>query len=184
MKTRILAHLRRFRRSERGGILAETIIVLPMLIWAYLAMFVYWDVYRAVNIVQKSSYSLSDFLSRQRVPVNADFINGLRDSMNFMLPPDQSATIRVTSVQWSQAQNRFNVLWSHSPGSVKPALSTNNLAPIRDHLPVMSNGDTVVVLETFVPYEPMFKVGIPSRTLGEVVVTRPRFVPRVDWSNT
>ena len=38
-----LQMLRDFGRDEKGTIMAETVIVLPLLLWAYLALFVYWD---------------------------------------------------------------------------------------------------------------------------------------------
>ncbi len=46
------ARLRRFlRQDESGALMAEAVLVLPFMLWSYLALFVYWDSYRAVNTV-------------------------------------------------------------------------------------------------------------------------------------
>lgn len=38
--------LRRFLFREDGTVIAETLIVLPVLLWAYIGLFVYWDCFR------------------------------------------------------------------------------------------------------------------------------------------
>lgn len=184
MLRRLAQPFRRFARAETGGLLVEAVIVLPFLLWAYVALFVFWDVYRTINVVQKSSYAMADFLSRQRTPVNPTFINGLRGAMNYMLDTDQPATIRVTSLQWVAARNRYEVLWSHSPGNAKPQLTTATLASLSARLPIMTNGETVVLFESTVPYAPAFNVGVPAQEFEQFIVTRPRFSPRIEWSNT
>ena len=184
MLRRLSQPFRRFARAERGGLLVEAVIVLPFLLWAYVALFVFWDVYRSINVVQKSSYAMADFLSRQRTPVNPAFINGLRGAMNYMLDSDQPAAIRVTSLQWVASRNRYEVLWSHSPGNAKPALTTAALAGLSGRLPLMANGDTVVLFEASVPYEPAFNVGVEARTFEQFIVTRPRFSPQIAWTNS
>lgn len=180
----LAALLRRLARDDRGGLIVEAVIVLPVLLWAYLALFVFWDAYRTVNVVQKSSYALADFLSRQRTPVNAAFIDGLRRSMDYMIDTDQRSMLRVTSLQWSEERNRHEVLWSHSPQNVRPALTTASLASLSNRLPAMTNGETVVLLEVLVPYVPAFKVGVPARNVEQFIVTRPRLSPRIEWSGS
>jgi len=51
-----ISRLRRFlRQDESGTLMAEAVLVLPFMLWSYLALFVYWDSYRAVNTVQKAA---------------------------------------------------------------------------------------------------------------------------------
>ena len=45
--------LRRFACNEKGTIIVDAILVLPMFIWAYAALFAYWDAYRSINTVRK-----------------------------------------------------------------------------------------------------------------------------------
>lgn len=64
LKRRFITYL----RAEDGLVLAEALIMLPLLIWGLIAMFNYWDVFRTINMTQKAAYSIADLLSRQRTP--------------------------------------------------------------------------------------------------------------------
>ena len=71
----LLTQLTRFRRDERGSVIAEMVITLPMLIWAYMAMYVYWDAFRMINSVQKASYTISDMVSREMLPLDTNSVS-------------------------------------------------------------------------------------------------------------
>lgn len=172
--------LRDFRDDESGLILAEFLIVLPMLIWAFMALFVYWDVFRSMNTAQKAGYAISDLISRQRNDLPPTFITGMQTIMEYLLPVSQSAKMRFTSVKWSVANNRFEVIWSRSPSGAMPELTTATLQGFSSKIPVMAETDTVMIVESSVPYTPAFKVGLdPNYTFDEFVVTRPRFVTKI-----
>ncbi len=42
-------HLRRFRDQEDGLVMTEFLIMLPLLVWTFMALFVYWDAFRTIN---------------------------------------------------------------------------------------------------------------------------------------
>jgi Flp pilus assembly protein TadG len=172
--------LRDFRDDESGLILAEFVIVLPMLTWAFMALFVYWDIFRSMNTAQKAAYSISDLISRQNNDLPATFITGMSSIMEYLLPPNQSASLRFTSVKWSTANNRFEVIWSRSPNNAMSELTTASLQAFSSKIPVMAATDTVVIVESSVPYTPSFNVGLaPNYTLDEFIVTRPRFLSKI-----
>lgn len=77
----------RFGRDEKGSLFVDAIIVMPMFVWGYAGMFVYWDAYRAINTVQKASYSVSDLVSRNQNTNGIDdaYITGMRTAFNRML---------------------------------------------------------------------------------------------------
>ena len=84
------ARLRRFlRQDESGTLMAEAVLVLPFMLWSYLALFVYWDSYRAVNTVQKAAYTISDMISREMLPVNQTYVNGMRTMMEYLIDHGQ-----------------------------------------------------------------------------------------------
>lgn len=58
---RLRNSIRAFARDESGVLLAEALILLPMLIWGFIALVVYWDVFRTINVTQKAAYSISTF---------------------------------------------------------------------------------------------------------------------------
>jgi Flp pilus assembly protein TadG len=177
---RITRFLKDFRREESGSVVAEALITLPLLIWAFMAMFVYWDAFRSVNVSQKAAYNIADLLSRQ-AEVDNRFLDGMQSILTYMTPPEQNARIRMTSVQYIEADDRFIVLWSRSPGNAMPALNdiTVESQDFKNRIPQMSDGHSVVIVETEMDYNPPFEAGLSERTLAEFVVTRPRFYLRI-----
>ena len=169
----------RFRRDEAGTLMAEAVLVLPFMLWSYLALFVYWDSYRAVNTVQKAAYTVSDMISRERTSVTEAYIVGMDSIIEHMIDQDQDAKTRVTEVTWSQINNRYEVFWSRSPHGALPVLTTASVAALADRLPTMADGDHVVLVEVEVNYEASFNVGIDDQTMKQFIVTRPRFLAKI-----
>lgn len=173
----------RFRNDETGTIMAEAVLVLPFMLWSYLALFVYWDSYRSVNTVQKSAYTISDMISREMVSVSDAYINGMDSMLEYMIDQDQDAKLRVTSITWSELNNRYEVHWSRSPNNAMPVLTTGSLTTISGRLPVMADGDFIVLVEVEVGYTPSFNVGLGDQVNTQFIATRPRFQRCVPINN-
>ena len=173
--------LRRFREDQSGTLIAEAVIVLPMMLWAYLAMFVYWDAYRSINSAQKAAYTISDLISREMntVPLTPAYITGMRDLMQYLIDDTQAVSIRVSSVTYSKTRTQLEVDWSISPDGALSALTTNTLATVQSRIPAMSDGDHAIIVETQVQYHPAFEVGLGDQVLEQFIVTRPRFNPKI-----
>jgi hypothetical protein len=169
---------RRFAHDEGGSVVAETVIVLPVLLWSYLALFVYWDSFRSLNTVQKAAYTISDTISREMVVFPPTYVDGLRNVMEFMLDSDQDVKMRVTSITYDKDDLRYEVLWSYSPGGVLPELTNADLAlaSIKNRIPILADADFATIVETQVPYVPAFNVGMGDQVLQQFIITRPRFV--------
>jgi Flp pilus assembly protein TadG len=167
----------RFLRDERGSIVAEAVIVLPVFLWAYLALFVYWDAFRSMNTVQKAAYTISDMVSREMVGVTTAYVNGLDSMLEYLVDNGQTVSLRVTSVTWSETNDRFEVHWSRSPDNAQPVLTTATLQNYAGQIPNMSPGDYVVIVEVWAEYEPTFEVGMDDTVFTQFIVTRPRFLP-------
>jgi Flp pilus assembly protein TadG len=171
--------LRRFRDDESGLVMAEFIVTLPMLIWVFMALFAYWDVFRSMNTAQKAAYSVSDLISRQNNDVPEAFLDGMQSVMEYILPAGLSANMRFTSVKWNSTSNKFEVIWSRTRGSLTPYNSAT-LQAVAGQIPMMAPTDTVVILETSVPYQPVFNVGLAANyEIKEFIVTRPRFLNKI-----
>lgn len=171
--------LRRFVRDEHGNLIVEGVLVLPILIWAFAALFAYWDAYRSINNVQKATYTISDLISRKQDSVNDAYVAGVRTTMNYLLDANQAGSIRVTSFRWSQADLRYEVIWSRVVGGTKLVLTDATLADLSTRLPKMFDGDSAVLVEAAVPYTPPVAYGLEPTTIEQFVVTRPRFLPRI-----
>ncbi len=170
---------RRFLKDEGGGAIVETVIILPILFWAFVAMFVYWDAYRAQNTAMKASYTVSDMITREIADVTPAYVTGLKTVYDYLVNTTQPTSMVVTSVTWSQANNRYEVLWSEARASTGmqnplPKLGTGLIANYNTQLPNMSDGDTVIVTQTRMNYNPAFQVGVPDFVYDQFIVTRPR----------
>ena len=178
--------LGRFARDESGTVMAEAVIVLPMLLWSYLALFVYWDSFRSINIIQKAAYTVSDMISREMVTISTTYVPGMRTMMQYLVNDTNTVRLRVSSVTYSLANRRFEVRWSRSPNNAMAELTTTTLqaltdcaTPVRCRVPAMSDGDFVIIVEAEIDYKPAFSIGLGNQVLRQFVVTRPRFVPRI-----
>ena len=88
-----------FLRNEDGLVLAEALIMMPLLIWGLVAIFIYWDVFRTINMTQKAAYSIADLLSRQKNTIPLAYANGLQNIMNFLTPGGHAVKMRITSFE-------------------------------------------------------------------------------------
>lgn len=169
--------LQSFGRDTGGSVVAEAVIVLPLFLWAYIALFVYWDAFRSMNTVQKSAFTISDIISREQTGITTGYVDGMGKALEYLIDEDQDAILRVTSVTWSEANDQFEVHWSRSPEGKLPELNDVTLQELAYQIPTMSPGDFVIVLEVEVHYQPTFDIGMPDQTFKQFVVTRPRFLP-------
>ncbi|WP_299142038.1 TadE/TadG family type IV pilus assembly protein [uncultured Tateyamaria sp.] len=180
---RLLNHLRRFRDDEKGSIAVETVLILPILFWAYLSMFAIFDAYRQHSLNQKAAYTLGDIISRETTPLDNSYLNGTREMLAYLTAnPKADVAIRVTSVRYDANNKVYKRDWSKRKGWM-PTLSNNAVKALKDDLPIMPHNERVMVVETFVKYDPPFKTGLQEREIHNFVFTRPRYAPRVLWSN-
>lgn len=178
-----------FIRDERGSVLAEAVVILPMFIWSYLAFFVYWDAYKTTNVAQKAAYTLADLISREQVTLTDAYVPGMLNLYKYLVENQTSSKIRVTSLVFSEgttvlqgqddADDKTIVKWSISPGDAMPPYTDATLVDVLDKIPAIYDGDSVIVVETTMDFNPIFDVGMSSRPITNFVVTRPRFLPKI-----
>jgi Flp pilus assembly protein TadG len=189
-----------FARNERGGATIEFVIVFPMLVWAFLGIFLFWDVYRGINTAQKASFIVADALSRTSAPLTTNYIDGLTDLLAYLSNADatrgEGVRLRVTSVKWDIANNRHSVDWSYTKDTTTLKLSDPIPTAISDQIPTLSPFETVIVVETEIDYVPPFlggnvggasrfyTLGLGAKTFDEFIVIRPRFIPKVCLQGT
>jgi Flp pilus assembly protein TadG len=180
-----------FLRNEDGLVLAEALIMMPLLIWGLVAIFIYWDVFRTINMTQKAAYSIADLLSRQKNTIPLAYANGLQNIMNFLTPGGHAVKMRITSFECNSptgtklcnaTTGSYKLLFSYSPGNKIAVLTEPNIQPwMTSKIPTLSNGESVFVVETSVEFQAQLKtaiaglmVGVTDNTFGEFIVTRPR----------
>jgi Flp pilus assembly protein TadG len=166
--------LRRFARDDKGSVITETVIIFPILIWAYIALFVYWDAYRTENTAVKASYTIADQITREVMDITPAYITGLQTTFQYLVDNTLDSTIVVSSIAWDEATQRYDVLYSEARGTGAVRMTDAMLQTHLDELPNMSDGDTVIVVQTTTRYVPLYQVGVPTFTYGQFIVTRPR----------
>lgn len=178
--------LRAFARDESGVMLAEFLILLPILIWGFIALVVYWDVFRTINVTQKAAYSISDLLSRQEV-VTPQFVEGLQNVLDFLTPGAPQSRMRITSLEFREnnpavvADDAYILLWSRSPGNRVQEHTTASIQDLDTRIPTLDNLASALIVETWVDYVPAFDIGvlnfapgISNQTFTQFIVTYPR----------
>lgn len=182
---KIKTALRGFSRNEDGLASAEMILMLPIYLFCIIGTFTFWDAYDVVNRSQKAAYSVSDLVTRKLDEVTEAEVNGMFAALQYMMGPSLPVRTRITSVFYSEPRNRYEVLWSRSSYPGTPRLTTDTLPTLQNHLPVMYDGDALIVVEANVEFEPVLSAAgwamnnIEGGTLRHVIVTRPRFLMKV-----
>ena len=179
-----------FRSEERAAVPVEGVIGSTFLIWWLVASFQFFDAYRQKNINLKAAYSIADMLSRETgptpeepnaAPVNQNYINGLNTMFDYLTFSHKPTWIRVTSVYWDEDDDKYRVDWSKASGTGHQALTTPTLQAYKNRIPVLPTGDTVIIVETFMDYEPIFKMWLDNHEFTTFIPTRPRFASCLPW---
>ncbi len=185
LRTRLSA----FRKGEDGSITVEAVLILPLLLWAFLATFTYFDIYRAKSLALKANYAISDLLSREEIEVNMAYLNGLEKVYAYLTRGGEQAWVRV-SVVWCNANctdqdsRELQLDWSKATDSVASLSGTQIQGVYNDVIPLMALGERVIMVETQSKYTPPFSValtGIHEQDLNDLIITRPRFSGQLCW---
>lgn len=180
---RLLPFLRHFRKSEGGSLSVEAVLIVPFVIWGYLANYAFFHAYRTHAVNQKIAYTIGDIISRETNPLDSAYLTGSRQMLAYLTANTvDNVAIRVTSVRYDANNDIYKRDWSEKKGW-EPPLSNNDVKNLRDYLPVMPHNERVVVVETFVKYDPPFNTGLTNDEIHNFVFTRPRYAPRVLWSS-
>ncbi len=181
LKTKIINQLNGFIRREDGTIALEAMIVLPAMFWAFLTCFSIFDSFRMYSINQKAAFTIGDSISRETAPIDQEYLDGALQLFSYLASSaDGQSSLRVSSMMFDEDNNRFVADWSQVSGNQGP-LSNGEIAGMVDRLPVMPDGERVILVETWSEYDPPFRTGLEEREIRNFVFTRPRFAPRVCW---
>ncbi|MEM1351017.1 MAG: hypothetical protein AAGF27_01665 [Pseudomonadota bacterium] len=174
----IVAYLRSFRSDVRGTVAIETAFMVPIMVWGYLSMFTYFDAFRQLTTQQKAAFTVSDLISRQATPLDAEFIDGAYSLFQNLSRIAGDPGIRVTVAKYNLAEEEYVVIWSRTRGKMT-ALQSLDIANWSDRLPVMPQDDQIIIVETTAAYKPVFNVGLQYDSINHFVFTRPRYAKQV-----
>jgi Flp pilus assembly protein TadG len=183
--SQLKARMRIFIDDATGTLSVEAVLMFPILAWAYVAMFTYFDVFKVRNISQKSAYAISDALSRETDAVDEAYINGLQSLYQYLTPSANTTRLRVSEVKYAvnavSGVGDYSVTWSYATGT-SYNMTTADLQGFLDRLPVMANGERALLVETLSSWAPAFDIGLDDMIFSDFVVTSPRFASQLAWS--
>lgn len=169
-------------RDERGSS-AVQFAIWSLLLGVWLAfsvgIFVAWD---NRSDSAKAAYAVSDIFSRQE-QIRSNLLTQMYDLTQGLVNNDSGAVkMRVTSVQLAtdpvdDTVFTNQVQWSCTVGGAGAGefstLENDTIPPV---IPVMPEGDSVILTETFVPYTVISKFVLPDADPGTSVSS-------IEWTN-
>ncbi len=186
---------RTWRNDEEGSVAVETLLMVPLLSWAFLSTLVYFDAYRTEAISEKAALTIADMLSREDGLVNAAYLNGTRDLLEFLSLHDPNPELRITVVRWESddpsdpavTTGDLMRVWSKRRNTLKPVLKASDMANLETRLPQMTHDERIIVVETWSdyepPYEPILASSLNAFEMGTFTVISPRFTQSLCWNN-
>lgn len=180
LMSRLKSHLTGFARREDGTIAIEAMIVLPAMFWTFLVCFSIFDTFRMYSINQRAIYTVGDAISRETVPIDADYLSGAREMFEYLSASTDRVSLRVSALRFDAEDDRFYANWSQTSGSKLPLTGTE-VAGLKTRLPTMPDNEVVVLVESWTTYDPPFRTGMEQREITNFSYTSPRFAPQICW---
>ncbi|TNC51928.1 hypothetical protein FHG66_03720 [Rubellimicrobium rubrum] len=186
LRSALRSAFRRFRRDESGSITVEAVLMIPILVWVLLASFVFFNSYRQQSLNLKVAYTLTDIVSREtNEPITPEFVDSLFRLQGFLLGTGEPQKLRLSLIRYTAGPPAtYRVVWSQERGWAG-TMTNARLNSIKDKaIPLMSDGEVAIILETSADYTPAFRVGIGPQTFTNFMVMRPRFnSSQFCWAN-
>ncbi|MEY4982397.1 MAG: hypothetical protein RIR62_663 [Pseudomonadota bacterium] len=184
MRALLKARIAAFARDTRGAALVEMLFALILLNFVLIAFYIWWDAYRQQARVERTTYTISDLVSRERgSTLQRPFLDGLERVAEYLLREEQNAAIRFTQVTRTSGTpangtTGLTVNWSYSPCNRYPPSRTDPSFDLNE-FPIMALGSTMIMVEMRVPYDPESLletfVGLNPQTFRRAVIAMPRF---------
>ena len=161
-------------KDERGSFSIEAILMFPLLVWAFMALYVFFEGLRESNINLKAAYTIGDLLSRETDIINQDYLDGMNDVYAWLSRSATPVSMRVTVVRYDETADDHVMVWSR--GVDEPDMTQEEVDDrVADHIPILADADTVIVVETWTTYDPLMDIGLVETDVYNLVVTAPRF---------
>jgi len=181
---RIKNRLARFARGSQGSVSVEFVLIMPLLFWAYMASYVFFDGFRQSTIDLKAAYTIGDLVSRETEAITPAYVDSMYSLLGVLTRSSSPTTLRLSVVRWDQADNRYYVDWSQARGTGVLPMDNTSVLDVADKLPYMPDNERVILVETTNSFVPLFNVGLANISLDNFVFTRPRFAPQVVFASS
>jgi Flp pilus assembly protein TadG len=172
----------RFARSEQGSGSIEAVIMIPLMFVVIITSMTVLDLVRQHNLHSKAAYTIGDMISRETLPIDADYLAGTHALLNTMTRTPQDSSVRVSVVRFDSNNDIIKLDWSRTSGGYSE-LDNNDVRNGTDKLPHMVHNERMIIVETFARYDAPFEAGLGTPVINNFVFTRPRYAPQVLWTD-
>lgn len=176
---RRLSEIRRNLRDETGSFSVEAVLMFPMLVWAFMGLYVFFEGLRESNINLKATYTISDLLSRETDEIDQDYLDGVNSVYAWLSRSANPVSLRVTVVRYDGAADRHLRVWSRGVAGKADLTQAEVEEQLSPRIPIMADDSTVIVVETWTTYDPLMDIGLTDTEVYNAVVTSPRFTDQL-----
>lgn len=179
--------LRSFWEETRGSLMVESVLSLPLLFWVTAATFDFFEVHRYKSVREKASFTVADMISRETADtgLTSIYLDNAKLLFDEITNDDGTNQVRISIVVYDQQTNTFSIAWSQirGTGSFSP-LTDGDVQNAHDELPIVSDGEEIILVESNSVYEPLFNVGLNDVTIETRVFTAVRFSPQICYEDS
>ena len=178
--------LKDFRKDESGTVTVEAVLTLPLLFFALAATYEFFEVHRYASARDKASYTIADMVSREMQSVNDTYMTNAKTVFDAITNDGGADQLRISIIKYDEDEDVYSVKWSKVRGDgAWDGLQTSDVTNDRAHLPMMNDGEELIVVESASHYPPLFDVGITrDKPVNTRIFTSPRFAPQIVWENS
>ncbi len=177
----IKSYIRDFCEDTRGTVMVETVMTLPMLFWGLTAMFEFFELHRYKSARDKATYTIADMLSRENAVVTDTYMDNAMTLFNEIASDAGTNQLRVSVISFDEDNNVYELVWSEIRGHGGMSVLVNNdVRNDHDILPILDDGEQVILVESESDYNTIFDIGISNDlTIDTRVFTSIRFAPQL-----
>ncbi|MEL7149436.1 MAG: hypothetical protein AAGK71_01815 [Pseudomonadota bacterium] len=180
-------------RDERGSFSIEAVLMFPMLIWAFMGMYSFFEGLRESNINLKATYTVADVLSRETEEIDMRYLNNMNTIYEWLARTDNDTMMRVSVVIWDEDSDQHVLYWSRGVNGREDLVQELVPTNVTPHVPIMADQASAIVVETWVDHNPimlpvsdfwLFEViglGWEPTEIYNLVVVAPRFVDQLKF---
>lgn len=166
---------RKWLRDQSGAAAVEFAMLLPVLLIVLLGSITAFDMFRTAQSVEKATFTIGDMLAREREPLTPGRLNDMLVLMRNTVPTAHDGGLRISSFR--MLNGTLQRAWWERVGNNVP-----NVPPVSERLPQIADGDSVLLIESFVPHPAMVAgFGISDMTFNAEAAHRPRFLPFIPF---
>ncbi|MEI4488094.1 pilus assembly protein [Frigidibacter sp. MR17.14] len=178
----LLRRLYRFRRDESGSMTVEACLILPVWLWVWIMCVQFFDAFRTHTVNLRATYTVADMISRETSSVGPKYIANMKSLFDYVSRATRPTTLRVTSVYYDSTKKAYRVNWSYAVGGTTTVQTDTSIAKEAARIPNLLEGETLVLVETHMDYDPTFNIGINDIDYDYFITTAPRFASQVSYS--